>query len=115
MDSKKLDKCTEKGEKMLQARFTPKELRDASDFLLQHFNTINNETALIKLKIDELTECFGGGIDSQLREIFDDQIYTVLKNFFPRFIEEMSKLLNKTADTIESLEEMDDDIASCFR
>ena len=97
---------------MAQIRITPEELRDASDFLMQRLDAINNEVASLKSKIDEVTGNWEGASQSSFIETFENDMYPILKDTLPQVVEGISGQLDGAADAIE---QADEEIAKAFK
>ena len=97
---------------MAQIRITPEELRNASDFLMQRLDAINNEVASLKSKIDEVTGNWEGASQNSFIETFENDMYPILKDTLPQVIEGISGQLDGAADAIE---QADEEVAKAFK
>ena len=97
---------------MAQIRITPEELRNASDFLMQRLDAINNEVASLKSKINEVTGNWEGASQSSIIETFENDMYPILKDTLPQVIEGISGQLDGAADAIE---QADEEVAKAFK
>ena len=86
---------------MAQIRITPEELRNASSFLMQRLDAINNEVSSLKAKIDEVTGNWEGASQSSFIETFENDMYPILKDTLPQVVEGISGQLDGAADAIE--------------
>ena len=97
---------------MAQIRITPEELRSGAEFLGARLESINQEVAQLKSKIDEVTGNWEGAAQSSFVDSFLNDMYPMLSKTLPEVIEGIEGQLNGAADTLESA---DEEISNAFK
>ena len=97
---------------MATIRITPSELREAATFLGQRLEALNTEVTALKSKIDEVAGNWEGAAQSSFIEIFNSDMYPILKETMPQVVEGIASQLNGAANAIE---QADEEVAKAFR
>ena len=97
---------------MAQIRITPEELRNGADFLEKKLEAINTEVSALKSKIDEVADNWEGAAQSSFIQIFEDDMYPIMKDTLPEVITGMVVQLNGVANAID---EADYEVSKAFK
>lgn len=95
-----------------QIRMTPQELRDAAEFIEQRKNSIMEDVASLKQRVDLVTGNWEGAAQSSFVATFEEQLYPVLKDTTPQVMDGLCSQLKGAADAIERA---DEEVANAFK
>ena len=90
---------------------TPQELNDGAVFLRQRLETINQEVASLKSKIDDITSRWAGAAQQSFINQFESDMYPILRDTLPQVIDGVASELDAAAN---AMRETDASLASAF-
>ena len=91
---------------------TPQELNDGATFLRQRLESINQEVAQLKSKIDDVVSRWEGAAQQSFISQFENDMYPILRDTLPQVIDGVASELDAAANAIR---ETDASLASAFR